>query len=71
MAPMEMFAGFDVLAWGVVVGTLGLLGSLIWVLVDDRPIQDRLQAKADPGTGTSEGTTSPQTPKAPRRRRAA
>lgn len=36
---METFAGFDALALGVMVGSAGLVGCLIWVLVDNRQFE--------------------------------
>lgn len=36
---VETLAGFDVLALGVIVGSVGLVAGLLWVLIDNRQFE--------------------------------
>lgn len=51
----DILARFDALAWGVLVGSALLLGGFLWVLLEDRPIQERLRPQGKPADGPVEG----------------
>jgi len=80
---METLAGFDALALGVIVGSAGLVGGLIWVLVDNREFEgfkpaanrtvadDRPSADGGPAADYGSSATKRQSGGEPRSPRAA
>lgn len=48
MSFMGTIAHFDILGWGVLLGSILLLAGFIWVLVGDRQFEDRWVGRPDP-----------------------
>lgn len=62
----EFLMGFDVLALGALLGALLLFGAVIWVLVDNRPLEDLNRRPAQSGTRLPDrGPDSPKPPARP------
>lgn len=62
----EFLIGFDVLGGGTLVGALVLLVGLIWVLVEDRPLEDLNRRHAEsPSVPAEAESAMPRTAAAP------
>ena len=59
----EFLMGFDVLALGALLGALILFGAAVWVLVDNRPLEDLNRRHAQSAKSPADGR--PETPKPP------
>ena len=59
----EFLTGFDLLALGALLAALALLGAVVWVLVDDRPLEDLDRRRARSAKTPPENR--PERPKPP------